>query len=78
MSSGYFIQIGAFTKKPTDSYVSTIRNAKLKYKIYQDTVNGVAYNKVLIGPYSSKAAASESVEDVKQKLNVTSAFVVKF
>ena len=78
VSSGYFIQIGAFTKKPTDGYVSTIRNAKLKYKIYQDTVNGVAYNKVLIGPYSSKAAASENVEDVKQKLNVTSAFVVKF
>ncbi len=78
VSSGYFIQIGAFTKKPTDGYVSTIRNAKLKYKIYQDTVNGVVYNKVLIGPYSSKAVASESVEDVKQKLNVTSAFVVKF
>lgn len=78
VSNGYFIQIGAFTKKPTDGYVSTIRNAKLKYKIYQDTVNGVVYNKVLIGPYSSKAAASENVEDVKQKLNVTSAFVVKF
>lgn len=77
VSSGYFIQIGAFTKKPTESYVSTIRNAKLKYKIYQDNVS-VAYNKVLIGPYSSKAAASENVEDVKQKLNVTSAFVVKF
>ena len=66
MSSGYFIQIGAFTKKPTDNYVSTIRNAKLKYKIYQDTVNGVAYNKVLIGQYSTKAAASENVEDVKK------------
>ena len=78
MSSGYFIQIGAFTKKPTDNYVSTIRNAKLKYKIYQDNVNGVTYNKVLIGPYSSKAVASENVEEVKQKLNVTSAFVVKF
>ena len=78
VSSGYFIQIGAFTKKPTDSYVNTIRNAKLKYKVYQDNVSGTTYNKVLIGPYSSKAAASESVEDVKQKLNVTSAFVVKF
>ena len=78
VSSGYFIQIGAFTKKPTDSYVNTIRNAKLKYKVYQEDVKGTTYNKVLIGPYSSKAAASESVEDVKQKLNVTSAFVVKF
>ena len=36
VSSGYFIQIGAFTKKPTDGYVSTIRNAKFKYKIYDD------------------------------------------
>lgn len=78
VSSGYFIQIGAFTKTPTDSYVANIRNAKLKYKVYQDNVSGTTYNKVLIGPYSSKAAASESVEDVKQKLNVTSAFVVKF
>jgi len=78
VSSGYFIQIGAFTKKPTDSYVNNIRSAKLKYKVYQDNVSGTTYNKVLIGPYSSKAAASESIEDVKQKLNVTSAFVVKF
>lgn len=77
-ANGYFIQIGAFTKTPTDSYVANIRNAKLKYKVYQDNVSGTTYNKVLIGPYSSKAAASESVEDVKQKLNVTSAFVVKF
>ncbi|AXX94512.1 SPOR domain-containing protein [Arcobacter ellisii] len=78
MSSGYFVQIGAFTKKPTDGYINTIRNAKFKYKIYQQEIKGVTYNKVLIGPYSSKAAASESVEDIKEKLNVTSAFVVKF
>jgi DedD protein len=77
-SNGYFIQIGAFTKKPTDSYVNSIRSANLKYKVYQDNVNGTTYNKVLIGPYPSKAAATESVESVKSKLNVTSAFVVKF
>lgn len=78
MAKGYFVQIGAFTKKPSDSYVTTIRNAKFKYKIYQDTIKGVTYNKVLIGPYSSKAAASENIEDIKEKLNVSSAFVVKF
>ena len=78
LSNGYFIQIGAFTKKPTDSYVNGIRSANLKYKVYQENVNGTTYNKVLIGPYSSKAAATESIESVKSKLNVTSAFVVKF
>lgn len=75
---GYFVQVGAFTKKPADSYINSIRNAKLKYKIYQDTVKGVTYNKVLIGPYNSRAAAAANIEDIKQKLNVTSAFVVKF
>jgi DedD protein len=78
ISSGYFIQVGAFTKKPSDSYINSIRTAKLKYKIYQDVVKGTSYNKVLIGPYSSRAAASENINDVKQKLNVSSAFVVKF
>ena len=77
-ASGYFIQIGAFTKKPTDSYLNSIKSANLKYKIYEDDSKGTVYNKVLIGPYSSKEAAAQSVENVKEKLNVTSAFVVKF
>ena len=42
-------------QKPTDSYVNGIqRSANLKYKVYQENVNGTTYNKVLIGPYSSK------------------------
>ncbi len=77
-ASGYFIQIGAFTKKPTDSYLNTIKSASLKYKIYEDNSKGTLFNKVLIGPYSSKEAAAQNVENVKEKLNVTSAFVVKF
>lgn len=77
-TGAYYVQIGAFSKKPSDSYVNNIRNAKFKYKIYQEDIKGTTFNKVLIGPYSSKAAASESVEDIKQKLEVSSAFVVKF
>lgn len=78
MVKGFFIQVGAFTKKPSDSYINTIRNAKFKYKIYQEEVKGTVYNKVLIGPYSTRAAAAENVEDVKQKLDLSSAFIVKF
>lgn len=78
MSKGYFVQIGAFTKKPSDSYINTIRSEKFKYKIYQTEVKGIVYNKVLIGPYSSRAAANEEIDSIKEKLKVTNTFIVKF
>lgn len=76
--SGYFVQIGAFTKTPTTSYINKIRDAGLKYKIYKVDVKGTMYNKVLIGPYSSRADATNNIENIKQKLNLSSAYVLKF
>ena len=78
MTKGYFVQIGAFTKKPSDSYINSIRNANLKYKIYQVEVKGTLYNKVLIGPYSSRANANENIDDIKKKLNLSNAYILKF
>ena len=78
ISGGYFVQIGAFTKKPSDSYINTIRSEGFKYKVLQVEVKGTLYNKVLIGPYSSKAAALEDINDIKEKLKVTNTFIVKF
>lgn len=75
---GYFVQIGAFSKKPSNSYISKIKNAKLKYKIHQVEVKGKLYNKVLIGPYSSRASATENIENIKKKLNLSSAYILKF
>ncbi len=75
---GYFVQIGAFSKKPADSYIQKIRSANLKYKIHQVEIKGKLFNKVLIGPYSSKASASESINNIKRKLNLSSAYVLKF
>lgn len=75
---GYFVQIGAFTKKPSNKYINNIRNAGLKYKVYQVEVKGKLYNKVLIGPYSSRASAKQNIEDIKKKLNISSAYVLKF
>lgn len=78
VSGSHFVQIGAFTKKPSDSYISTIRNEGFKYKMLQVEVKGTLYHKVLIGPYSSKAAALEDINDIKEKLKVTNTFIVKF
>ncbi|MFA9373782.1 MAG: SPOR domain-containing protein [Poseidonibacter sp.] len=55
-----------------------MRDANLKYKIHQVEVKGKIFNKVLIGPYSSKASASENINDIKKKLNLSSAYVLKF
>lgn len=75
---GYFVQIGAFSKRPSNSYIQKIKNAKLKYTIYKVEVKGRFYNKVLIGPYSSKAVAKQNINTIKSKLNITSAYVLKF
>ena len=75
---GYFVQIGAFSKKPSNSYISKIKKADLKYKIYQVEIKGKLYNKVLIGPYSSNASATKSIDNIKSKLNLSSAYILKF
>jgi len=75
---GYFVQIGAFTKTPSNSYINKIRNAGLKYKIYKVEVKGKLYNKVLIGPYSSRATAKQNIDNIKKKMNISSAYVLKF
>lgn len=75
---GYFVQIGAFTKTPSNSYINDIRKAGFKYKIYKVEVKGKLYNKVLIGPYSSRATAKQNIEEIKKKLNLSSAYILKF
>ncbi len=77
-SNGYFVQVGAFTKKPSDAFINKIRAGNLKYKIYQHEVNGVLYNKVLIGPYSSKESANQNIGNIKTALDVANAHIVKF
>ena len=75
---GYFVQIGAFSKTPSASYIKKIRDANLKYKIYKVEVKGKMYNKVLIGPYSSRATAKSNIDNIKKKLNLSGAYVLKF
>lgn len=76
--NGYFIQVGAFTKTPSQNYINSIKKANLKYTVHAVDVKGTTYNKVLVGPYSSRAQAKQDVENVKRKLKLSSAFVLKF
>ena len=74
--SGYFIQIGAFSKRPSESYLKNITSQGFKYKVIQEDVKGSTFNKLLIGPYSSRAAASNDASSVKNKLNIQNTFIV--
>lgn len=75
---GYFIQIGAFVKQPSAAYIKKIRSNSLNYKIYSANVKGTFYNKVLIGPYSSKSQAKKAKTEILKKLNLSNAYVVHY
>ena len=70
----FYIQVGSFSKAPTpDSrLITAIRKQGFKHRIL--TVNGM--KKVMVGPYSSRAAANQAIVKVKDLIN-KSAFIVK-
>ena len=75
--SGYFIQIGAFTKEPNKSLLRTIVAKGYKYKIYKVTIKGRLYNKLLVGPFSSRADAVKKLSNVKTDFNNPNAYILK-
>lgn len=77
-ASGFFVQIGAFSKRPNDTYLQNISKNGFSYKIVQDNVNGKTFNKLLIGPYNTRAAAQSDVSSIKSRLNIQNTFIVNY
>lgn len=75
---GTFVQVGAFSKMPTDEYLNNIKSQGFSYKVYKVSVNGKLFHKVLIGPYSSRTQAKNATNDIKKKLNVSGAFILTY
>lgn len=76
--SGYFIQIGAFTKDPNKSLLKTITSKGYNYKVHPVSIKGRLYNKVLIGPYDNRASAVNKLSTVKKDFNNPNAYILKF
>ncbi|MEA2017129.1 MAG: SPOR domain-containing protein [Campylobacterota bacterium] len=76
--SGYYIQIGAFTKKPSDKLLNSISKKGYKYTIHTMRIKGKVYNKVLIGSYNSRANATKLLNKVKKDFNNKNAYILKF
>lgn len=75
---GTFVQVGAFSKQPAQKYLDKIINNGFAFTIYKVNINGKIYNKVLIGPYKNRAEAEKNMEIIKRKLNISSAFILRF
>ena len=76
-SKGYFVQVGSFTKYPSKKYLDNVKNAGLSYIVHKAEVKGKLYNKVLVGPYTSRNKAKADITNIKKKLKLSSAYVLK-
>jgi len=75
--SGTFIQVGAFSKNIDKKFMDTLKNSNLNYVYYKVNVKGTTFTKVLVGPYNTRGEAVNSMNGVKAKLNIKSAFILK-
>ena len=75
---GTFVQVGAFSKMPSDKYLQGITKKGFKYKIYKVSINNKLFHKVLIGPYNSRGQAKLAIDGIKKKLNISGAFILTF
>ena len=76
--TGTFVQVGAFSKMPSDEYLSGIVKKGFKYKIYKVSINNKMFHKVLIGPYNSRGQAKLAIDNIKKQLNISGAFILTF
>jgi DedD protein len=65
-----YIQVGSFSKGPTERFIDKIRRAGFKYRIKE--VNG--FRRVLIGPFRSSSDAQKYLGTVRSKVS-SSAFI---
>lgn len=76
--SGIFIQVGAFTKEPSQKYLQTINNRGYNFRLYKVEIKQKLYTKVLVGPFKSKNAANAELTSVRNDLNNPNAYILKF
>lgn len=77
VSKGLYVQIGAFSQKPTDKYLADIEAKGFEYKLHSVTVQGKELTKLLIGPYESRTEVNSKLNAIKKTFNAPNAFVLE-
>lgn len=70
----FYIQVGSFTKTPSERFLSIIRKSGFDYMVTPASANGT--KKLLIGPYKTKDAMHDILVQVKERIN-KSAFIIQ-
>jgi DedD protein len=70
----YFIQVGSFSKTPSERFLAVIKNSGFNYQITPPSTNGT--KKLLIGPYKTKTEANNALVRVKDRIN-KSAYIIR-
>lgn len=77
--SNYYVQLGSYFKKPSKKFLSNITKNGFKYKIHytKSKKDNKYHYRLYVGPYKSKGKAKSELQQVKKKLKVDRAFVIK-
>ena len=75
--SGYFVQVGSFTKQPSLKYLNNITAQGYEYRLYEVLVKGKTFTKVLVGPYNNRNDAKANLKSIQNKLKSSGAWIIK-
>lgn len=64
--SGYYLQVGAFSKAPNKDFISSIN--KYSYRIQEIMINSNVITRYLVGPYSSREDAQKDFDRVNRDI----------
>lgn len=70
----YYVQVGAYRKKPSARFISVIQNNGYKYIITKPDRNGI--KKLLIGPYRDRESVNHVLIDVRDRIH-KHAFIIQ-
>jgi hypothetical protein len=72
----YYVQVGSFSGTPNSTILSKIKANHLHYRLIKFDMNNKHINKLLIGPYKTKAQVENALRLVKQNIQPT-AFIAE-
>jgi hypothetical protein len=64
----YYVQVGSFNGKPNHTLLSKIKSNNLHYRLIKFDIGNKHINKLLIGPYKTKAQVKKVLQKVKQNI----------
>jgi len=69
MSDGkkYYVQVGAYRKRPSRRFISVIQNNRYKYIMTKPNRNGI--KRLLIGPYDDRETVNRVLIDVRDRIH---------